>query len=138
MLLLLLDKDWNEILKRNDFIRGTTRYVVHISCIKTMLNHSTVIEQPLLMNDRNVLCPVNALDLMFQMIQMPCDCPTFCSPRGNAINYWTYNNFIKDIIDHSGLNGDKFSSHSFRRGGCTLEAQSRIIDRKLKKMGDWK
>ena len=112
--------------------------MVSIRCTKTLQNKSRILEHPLLLNSGNILCPVSALDRMFHLIQVPSHCPAFCSPSGKPINYWTCYNFIKDIIDRAGLNGDKYNSHSFRRGGCTLAAQSGIIDWKLKKMGDWK
>ena len=127
-----------KILKISDFVRGTSGCVVNIRCTKTLQNNSRVLKHPLLLNEGNILCPVSALDKMFHMIQVPSHCPAFCSPDGKEMNYWMYNNFIKDVIDRAGLNGDKYSSHPFRRGGCTLAAQSGIIDRKLKKMGDWK
>ena len=135
---LALERDGEKILKRSDFVRGTSSYMVNIRCTKTLQNNSKILEHPLLLNEGNILFLVSTLDRMSHMIQDPSHCPAFCSPDGKAVSYWMYNNFSKDIIDRAGLNGDKYSSNSFRRGGCTLAALSGIIDRKLKKIGDWK
>ena len=47
---------------------------------------------------------------MFQVVPARGDAPAFCTPLGNPIIYWTFNNFIKDIIDRTGLMGDKYST----------------------------
>ena len=106
--------------------------------MKTLQDKSRKIEQPLLQNIEYILCPVVAFDNMFQVVPAPNDAPAFCTPLGNPIIYWTFNNFIKDIIDRAGVMGDKYSTHSFRRGGCTFAAACRLQDGKLMKMGDWK
>ena len=67
-----------------------------------------------------MLCPVTALDDMFRIVPAQSDAPVFCTPLGNSINYWTFNSFIKDVIDRTGLVGDKYSTHSFCRGDAHL------------------
>ena len=101
-----LERDGERILKRSNFVRGSSGYMVNIRCTKTLQNNSKILEHPLLLNEGNILCPVSTLDRMFHVIQVPSHCPAFCKPDGKAVSYWTYNNFIKDIIDRAGLNGD--------------------------------
>ena len=78
-------KDWEKIPKRSDFVRGASGYVVSIRCTKALQNNSGILEHPLLLNSRNILCPVSALDRMFHLIQVPRHCPAFCSPSGKSI-----------------------------------------------------
>ena len=111
---------------------------MQVHSTKILQDKSWKIEQPLLQKDGNILCPIAALDRMFQVIPAHDDAPVFCTPLGNPIIYWTFNKFIKDILDRAGLVGDKYSTHSFRRGGWTFAAACGLQDRKLMKMGDWK
>ena len=113
-------------------------YLVQIHSTKTLQDKSRSLEQPILPNKGHILCPVAALDRMFQVIPADDDAPAFCTPHRNPIGYWVFNNFIKDVIDRTGLMGDKYSTHAFHRGGCTFAAAYGLQDRKLMKMGDWK
>ena len=126
-----------KILCRKDFKRGINRYLMLVHSTKTLQDKSRKIEQPLVQNNRNILCPVAALDYMFRIVPAHSYALAFCTPLGNPINYWTFKSFIKDVIDRTGLAGDKYSTtHSI--GGdahLLLDVDCRIGNLKMR---DWK
>ena len=68
-----------KILRRRDFKRGINGYLVKVHSTKTLQDKSRKIEQPLFWNVGNILCPVAALDKMFQVVPAYDDVPAFCT-----------------------------------------------------------
>ena len=102
-----------KVLWRKKVKKCVCGYLVQIHSTKTLQDKSRRIGHPILPNEGHILCPVTALDKMFQVISTADDAPAFCTLHGNPIGYWVFNNFIKDVIDRTGLVGNKYSTHHF-------------------------
>ena len=102
---------------------------------------------PLIRRDSDVdICPVLAVSaLLLQLLpsSLP-DSPLFAWPVRNGASisrkFFTISsarNSLKVILNNLGLSRDKFSFHSFRRGGCQLGYANGATVQDLKFLGGW-
>jgi len=91
----------------------------------------------------SVLCPVNAYKNMCNRVKVPNEnCPAFSyhSARDKLIpfSYKDYMFSLKALCVQVGLKSEKYSSHSFRRGGASWAFRKCVPGELLKVHGDWK
>lgn len=111
---------------------------VDIVWSKTLQFRFEVLKYPLLSIPGSELCPVTALANMVRLNQLPPDSPCFAHPDGSP---WTYHHFqakLRATLKACGYKSEKFSSHSFRREGCSFAWQSGVPDFMIQTLGDWK
>jgi integrase len=88
----------------------------------------------------SVLCPVKAFKNMVRLNPALPSEPAFNFKRGKKVTPVQYNflqKFLKTCVNSIGLDGSKFSSHSFRRGGATWAFKAQVPSELIKVQGDW-
>lgn len=62
----------------------------------------------------------------------------FTLPNGSIITYYLFQKKLRECISAIGLDAEKFSSHSSRRGFTTLAHRLDIPHSHIQILGDWK
>ena len=78
---------------------------------------------PILKVPQSPLCPLTAYKLMCQAMPAGRGAPAFVIAQGGRLVPYTYRQWLaklKDTIAKTGRNPDRFSTHSFRKGGGFL------------------
>ena len=68
------------------------------------------------------------------------DSLAFLIPKGNSLAplpYNTYQQMLRNFGGKAGLETNKLSSHSLRRGGCTYLSMCGVALEEIKVCGDW-
>ena len=128
----------DHFILRNDISLTHTFATITFRSSKTNqfgIRHHSV---PLFKALNSPLCPVSALNRMFNQIPMPNHSAAFVLPNNKPITYYMFNSFLKYLIRTIGLNPSDYSTHSFRRGGATFAFQSNVPAELIKHHGDWK
>jgi integrase len=105
---------------------------------KTSQGRNKEVVLPLLEIKRSILCPVKALDKMFERHRGKEEGPAFLDKNSNAMSYRKFREFIKRGIRRSGLNPACYSTHSLRRGGATWAFKLGVPESVIKNMGNWR
>lgn len=123
--------------------RGHLQFVpnavwVTIVWSKTLQFHLKELKYPLLAIPGSELCPVSALSNMCTLVPLKKKQPCFARHNGKP---WTYQQFQDRFRLCLGLlryDPSLFSSHSFRRGGCSFCFQAGVPSELIQILGDWK
>lgn len=118
------------------FVRGAVW--VSIVWSKTLQFRFKKLSYPLIKIPGSQLCPYTALLDMVKKVPGEQDGPCFAHLNGAP---WTYTQFqrkLRQVLSQCGYNKHNFSSHSFRRGGCSFAWQSGMPEFLIKTIGDWK
>ena len=75
---------------------------------------------------------------MCQVIKADPTDPLFTLSNRRPVFYKQYQLKLKKLIDKIGLDSNLYSTHSFRRGGCTFAFKSKVPIDLMKSHGDWK
>ena len=75
---------------------------------------------------------------MCKSIQINGEDPLFSLSNKKCIWYSQYQAKLKSLIKKIGLNPDNYSSHSFRRGGCSYSFKSGVPADLIQYHGDWR
>lgn len=127
-----------------NFIYRHIRFVqnavwVDIVWSKTLQFRLKKLSYPLLKIPNSQLCPYTALVAMVRSNPQQQDKPCFAHVDGKP---WTYQQFqrkMRSCLKKAGYkNCKRFSSHSYRRGGCSFSYQSGMDEFMIKIIGDWK
>ena len=79
-----------------------------------------VLEIPLIKHtSASSVCPVKALKKHFDRFPAPAHSPAFLRDNGQAITHRNISEFLKKKLKLLGIEEDKISMHSLRRGGAT-------------------
>jgi len=112
--------------------------VVSFTSSKTSQFGGKVHEVPLIAIPGSPLCPVTALQRVFDYTSnIPFSEPMFSISRGLPITYLQFQSVFKHLIFSVGLNPAEFSTHSFRRGGATYAFSSSVPGELIKDHGGW-
>lgn len=134
------DFDPDKQLLREDVKIFRNVAVVLIKWSKTNQYGSRLLEIPLSSIPGSVLCPVTAYENMLRLCPATSSDPAFCLPSGRKICPLLYSQFqkrLKSLISKSGRDPNLFSSHSFRRGGCSWAFKSGVPTSLIQHHGDW-
>jgi len=96
---------------------------------------------PLLPLKDSPLCPVAAYDNMCRLVPGVDTDPAFCSVVDGVrkpLTYAVFQRRLKASVTAIGLDPDRFSTHSFRRGGATLAFRAGIAGDTIKILGEWR
>lgn len=87
---------------------------------KTLQLHYKALSYPLLRIPNSVLCPFTALKHMVDKTALEDAKPCFAHPNGSPWTYSQFHNKLRQKFSLCGYRSQQFSSHSFRRGGCSF------------------
>ena len=84
------------------------------------------------------LCPIAALNRMYQMIPVGPLQHRSIQKDGSSYTYRQFQSQLKLSLDQIGMDSSLFSSHSYHRGGCTFAFLSGVPTEIIKVLGNWK
>lgn len=129
-------------LRRNDFSLFTWGAVMTVRWNKTIQFRQRTLLIPLPRVHSSPLCPLTALLHAFHHTRNADPYgPAFTYSEGSMLLPLTYNKFqskLKMTLRSAGIDTDKYSGHSFRRGGATYAMRCGIPVELTKAQGDWK
>lgn len=132
------DIDKGKFLNSN-CIRHCGNYVlIHFNWSKTIQFGEREVICPLVRLKDRRLCPVTAYDLLLSLKIRQHRHVLFTLPNGSVVTYYLFQKKLRECIQMIGLDCEKFSSHSFRRGFATLAHRSNIPHELIQLLGDWK
>ena len=115
--------------------------VVRIKWSKTNQFGSRLLKIPLTAIPGSVLCPVSAYTHMISLCPAKDLDPAFCINNSNKrvvpLLYVQLQHRLKSLIAKTGRDPNLFSSHSFRRGGCSWAFKSGVPTNLIQHHGDW-
>lgn len=136
-----VDFDPNKQLLRQDIKVFENMLVILIKWSKTNQFGNRLLKIPLAVIPRSQLCPVSAYKNMISLIPAADSDPAFCflSSKGEIkpILYKQLQQKLRSLTAKTGREPDMFSSHSFRRGGCTWAFKSGVPTNLIQHHGDW-
>lgn len=112
--------------------------IVSFRWSKTIQFGERVLETPLVRIPGSVLCPVTAYHNMCKFGSFEDLDSLFTLPNKKCIFYRDFQAKLKFLIHKIGLNPEEFSSHSFRRGGCSFCFKSEVPSELIQLHGDWR
>ena len=112
--------------------------IVSFRWSKTIQFGERVLETPLVKIPGSVLCPVSAYHNMCRFKSFEKHDALFTLPSKRCIFYRDFQAKLKFLIHKIGLNPEEFSSHSFRRGGCSFCFKSDVPSELIQLHGDWR
>jgi len=127
-------------LVRSDVVLEQRQAVVKIRWSKTNQTNEKTLKVPLSTISDQRICPLYWLRLMGTMVAAKPSTPLFnlCTKGGfKPLTYRLFSNFLKGKVKALGLDGDRFTPHCLRRGGCTWAYNSNIPETSIQVMGDW-
>ena len=123
-------------LMHKDIKVFTDYLIVSFRWSKTIQFGERVLETPLVSIPGSVLCPVTAYHNMCKFVTSVKLNSLFLLPNKKCIFYRDFQAKLKFLIHKIGLNPDEFSSHSFRRGGCSFCFKSDVPSELIQLHGD--
>ena len=125
-------------LMHKDIKVFTDYLIVSFRWSKTIQFGERVLETPLVSIPGSVLCPVTAYHNMCIFVTSVKLNSLFLLPNKKCIFYRDFQAKLKFLIHKIELNPDEFSSHSFRRGGCSFCFKSDVPSELIQLHGDWR
>ena len=132
--------DCSKSLKRGDISVFDNFLLVRFRWTKTIQFQERCLEIPIIKNVSSPLCAYSAFKDMTKEFLVSADSPAFvvnCNEKYKPVSYSMLQNFLKLIIAKIGLDPEKYSSHSFRRGGATWAFRSGVSPNLIQLQGDW-
>ena len=83
------------------------------------------------------ICPCNLMRL-FLKDRPPVPGPLFCHYNGKALTRYQFVSVLKKSLERIGVNGTRYSSHSFRIGRATSLSMEGVPDEMIMQLGRWK
>ena len=128
------------VRRKHILITGEKMFITFISSKTNQFGqrHHTI---PLLSIPGSIFCPVTNYRSMIETLPCGPDEPAFMMPQQDSLvplSYSNFQKFFKNCITSIGLPASKFSSHSFRRGGCSLAFHLQALTELIQFTGDWK
>lgn len=137
-----VEQNHGHFLRRKDILLLTDSALLKISSSKTDNFGENMSFIPLAAAPNNPLCPVQALKRMVLQIPAKPSDPAFMVPlAGGQLKPLTYpvaSVVLKFFAGKSGLELNRYSTHSFRRGGCSFAHEIGLDSDSLKIHGMWK
>lgn len=130
--------DRNKQLTRGHLGLVESAVWVTIVWSKTLQFHLKDLRFPLLAIPGLLLCPVKAIKRMCELVPLSDDRPCFARVNGAPWTYRQFQNKFKKCLSVLGYKQNLFSSHSFRRGGCSFCFQAGVPSELIQIIGDWK
>ena len=128
------------IRRKHVVIAGNIMWITFISSKTNQFGqkHHSI---PLLAIRDSIFCPVASYKAMVTVFPGEPDQPAFMVKYNGdmvPLTYSRFQKFFKKCIASIGLPASDYSSHSFRRGGCTLAFHLQAPSELIQFTGDWK
>ena len=127
-------------LSRGKVLVGKHSILVTWSWAKNIQFGQRLHKVPLLEIKGSPLCPVKAYVNMCNLVRADSHHAAFSVVKDQKVVPITYNQYqkkLKQLITRGGRNPDKYSTHSFRRGGATCAFQAQVPTELIQIQGDW-
>ncbi|KAI8483473.1 hypothetical protein Bbelb_388050 [Branchiostoma belcheri] len=115
--------------------------IVRITWSKTRQFRQKVLQLPVAAIPGHPLCPRAAYLHMTHLLPASGDSPAFLVPGSDgslvSLTHSTLVSHLKTLLQAAGFPSNKFSGHSFRRGGATFAWHCGADPQTIKLMGDW-
>ena len=128
----------NKCLLQKDVTEHEDYLIVSFRYSKTIQFGERILQTPLIKIPGSILCPVAAYKRMRRMISTASDDPLFSLPNKKCIFYNKLQSRLKSLIQKIGLNPQEYSSHGFRRAGCTFAFRAKVPSDLIQLQGDWR
>ena len=126
-------------LKRNDLIFTGQHLIVGIRWAKTHQFSRELLTFPLPLIRGHRLCPVAAINRVFKQIKRGSRDHLFSFSNGTSLTYPAFQSKLRGVLVAAGHPTPmEFSSHSFRRGGCSFGFLCGVPVPLLKSLGNWR
>ena len=128
-------------LTRGSISSGKQGLLVSLGWTKTIQFGHRRLNIPVVPIKGSLLCPVRAYKTMCRLIPAPDAAPAFAIPVNGSLQPYTYRAWmarLRQLLSRTGRRADKFSCHSFRRGGATFAFQAGVPSEMVKLLGDWR
>ena len=126
-------------LKHQDVIITQSNAVVGIRWSKNQQFSRELLTFPLPRLSGSVLCPVSAINNMKQLVPSDPSDHLFMLPGGNSLTYKKFQDLLRESLKKAGVvDYSAYSSHSYRRGGCTFSFLCGIPSPVIKLLGSWR
>ena len=112
--------------------------IINMRWSKTIQFGVRILQTPLIAIPGSNLCPVAAYKHMCSLVKARSEDPLFKLSRDKCIFYKQYHAKLKSVIKQIGLKPELYSTHSFRRGGCTYSFRSGMPADLIQLHSDWK
>ena len=132
--------DVSKHLCRSDVSLHDEFMTIHFKWSKTrQFGHSRNV--PILAIQGSSLCPVSAFKNMCKIVKLKENDPAFCyidkSFNSTTLTYSKFQSMLRKSIDKTGRDGSLYSSHSCRRGACSMAFKCNVPSELIKFHGDW-
>lgn len=134
----LNDVKSSKFLLRQDVTYKDGNLLITMKWSKTIQFGERILETPLIEIPHSPLCPVAAYLKMCRVVKAKPTDSLFTLLNGKPVFYQHYQLRLRQLIQEIGMDGNVFSTHSFRRGGCTFAFKSKVPIDLIKAHGDWK
>ena len=132
--------DGHRQLKHSDCVIDLVnrRVIVGIRWAKNHQFTKELLTFPLPELKGSVLCPLKAILNIRRLIPYNDNDHLFQIPQGGSYYYRKFQNYLREVLKKVGIaDAHLFSSHSFRRGGCTFSFLSGVPLPLIKILGSW-
>lgn len=130
-----------EQLTRADFTFTLEGLLIRVQWSKTQQKHNYIHEIPISSMTHSVLCPVTAYTHMINLIPGKSTDPAFGIPNqlGEIIplSKSDIDRMLKLVLEKCGIDTNKYSFHSLRRGGASLASAVGATDSQICAIGHW-
>jgi hypothetical protein len=132
-------KDDEKVLTRSHFrfneVSRVVLVMVDFSKVNQFGNRDLVIPAP--SNEDPALDLYRHLRALFTRVDVSPSSPAFSFSKQGFVTYSTFTTALKKLLKQSGYNPDKYSGHSFRRGGATFLHSIGGSILQIQACGDW-
>lgn len=125
------------LVRRDDIVFENNMLFVTFRKTKTRQSGEGLVV-PLAQVPGSCLCPVSAYNNMLRLVPAAPGSPAFILPDGSPIVYKDFHKILRGCLSILGLDAQKFSSHSFRRGGATFSFACGLPSECIQSQGDWR
>jgi hypothetical protein len=132
-------KDDEKVLTRAHFrfneVSRVVLVMVDFSKVNQFGNRDLVV--PIPSNEDPALDLYRHLRELFARVDAPPSAPAFSFAKDKFVTYSMFTTMLKKLLSNSGYNPDKYSGHSFRRGGATFLNSIGGSILQIQACGDW-
>lgn len=133
--------DTAHCILRSDVNMRADSFILKIRHTKTVQFGQRIVVIPFVACGDVRVCPVRNLLMHLTCSVLSPATPLFSFKVGERVVCITHTSFVlklRSLLSLCGFAADKFSGHSFRRGGCTLCYQAGLSLIEIKRRGDWR
>lgn len=132
--------DNKQHLGRSSIVIHPDKLIVTLHKTKTIQFSQRKLDIPMVSVPGSPLCPVSAVSRMIQRVPAPDTAPAFLVPLHGqwlTLTHSSFVNYLRYFLTLAGYEANKYTGHSFRKGGCSFAATCQVPENLIKFHGDW-